>query len=817
MRVLVQDVRYAFRGLRASPAFTVVTALTVALGVGANSSVFSVVDAVLLKPLPFADPDRIVLLWATSPTSPAQPLTPGNFVDFRLRVKSLAGLSGISHIPLTLTGAGYPERVPGMSVSTDFFHILGVEAALGRTFQADDVERADVVVLSHRMWMRRLSGDRDLVGRTLTVNGRPHLVAGVMPASFTLPSITPQASSGAGPELWIPAGPDEIPQLPIARPDNLRDNRRFGYLRAVGRLRPGMTRGEAEAEVATLAAQLEQEHPRENARVSARLDPLPQPLVGSARRPLLVLLAAVAFVLLITCANVASLLLGRAAARRQEIAIRIALGASRRRLVRQLLTESLVLALVSAGVGLLLARVTLEGLVGLSPAELLGLREAAIDLRVVVFALGLALLTGMGFGLAPALTASSTSLEAALREGAARGSAGPSNQRSRRLLVAGELAVASLLLTGAVLLIQSLLALMKVHPGYDARNVLAFELYLSGPVAEYQSRQVALYEDLLGRVRSLPGVESAAAIVNLPVGGDDFGAPIVIEGAPPPEAGAEPRANLEVASAGYFQTMRIPLLAGRDFAASDTRDAAPVVIVNETLAQSYAPDGNAVGRRLRLGSIVQWHTIIGVVGDVRHGGPAAPREPQLYQPYTQSSFPFMSFVVRTAPEPEALIASVRQVLARIDPTLPMAGVSTLEERLGTSRAETRFLSALLGGFAGMALLLAALGVYSVAAYAVTARSREIGIRVALGAEPREVVALIVRGGSQVIAAGLLAGVALSFASARAISRLLFGVSAREPLTLALVPLGLALVALAATYVPARQAGRIDPVVAMRVE
>jgi putative ABC transport system permease protein len=704
-----------------------------------------------------------------------------------------------------------------MSVSSDFFTVLGVQAEQGRTFSTGDGPGAHLAVLSQRIWLSTFHGDRGVVGRAVTINGEPFVVTGILPASFTLPSITPKPAGDTGPDLWIPADVHEIPLMPIASSNDLRTNRAIGYLRAIGRLRPGVTLERAEREVSELSGRLARDYPADNARVGATLEPFGPYLVQDVRQPLAVLFGAVTIVLAIACANIAGLLLGRAQSRRQEMAVRLALGASRWRVTRQLLTENLLLGSVAAGVGVFVGKFMLAWLASVGPASLLRLSQASMDGRAVLFALGLAVLTALIFGTLPAIQASRPRLAVELSAGSRRSSETPARQRMRRVLVAGEVALACTLLTSAALLGRSLWTLVRVDPGYDAKQVLAFFLVLSGPDAKSPSHETMLYESLLARIRAMPGVISAAAVANLPVGGDDFGVPVVVEGAPPDEPGKRPRVNYQVASADYFKTMRVPVASGREFAPSDTRDAPSVAIVNDAFVRRYWPNGDAIGRRVKFGAATSWTTIVGVVGNVRHGGFAAPIRIEIYTPSTQTPFSFTSFVVRAEGDPLALAPAIRQALLELDATVPISGVSTLESRLRASVGDTSFLSFLLVAFAIVAVLVASVGIYGVVALGVVQRTREIGVRMALGASSRQVLTLLVGQGIGSAMAGLGAGLLLSLAAAHALTGLLFGITAHDPAAWLTVPVTLALVALAATYLPARRALRVAPSEALRAD
>ena len=705
-----------------------------------------------------------------------------------------------------------------MSVSTDFFTVLGVEAERGRTFSRADGPGARLAVLSQRIWLSTFHADPGVVGRAVTINGDRYVVSGILPASFTLPSITPKPAGDTGPDLWVPADAHEIPLMPVASPTDLRTNRAIGYLRAIGRLRPGVSLDRARSEVSELADRLARDYPADNAHVGATLEPFAGYLVQDVRQPLALLFAAVAVVLAIACANIAGLLLGRSQSRRQEIAVRVALGASRWRVTRQLITESLLLGSVAGLCGIVVGKLMLGWLVSVGPASLLRLSQASMDRDALLFALGIAVLTALIFGTLPAIHASRPRLAADLGEGSRRTSDSPAKQRMRRVLVAAEVAMACVLLTAATLLGRSLWTLVRVDPGYDAKHVLAFFVVLSGPEAKAPARQIALYESLLSRIRAMPSVTSAAAVVNLPVGGDDFGVPVVVEGAPLDEPGTRPRINYQVASADYFKTMHVPLANGREFSASDTRESPSVAIVNDAFVRRYWPNGDALGRRVRLGSsTATWSTVVGVVGNVRHGGPAAPIRMEIYAPTTQTPFSFSSFVVRTQGDPLALAPSVRQALLELDPTTPISGVSTLESRLRVSVGDTWFLSFLLVAFAAVAVLVAAVGIYGVVALGVVQRTREIGVRLALGASSTQLLHLLVRQGMGSAIAGLAAGLVLSLAAARAMAGLLFGVTAYDPAAWLAVSVTLAIVAFAAAYLPARRAVRIAPANALRAD
>jgi predicted permease len=810
-----QDAMYAVRSLRQTPGFTIVAALTLALGIGANTAIFSVINSVLLRPLPYRDADRLVFLWSSRDGASREPLTPARLLDLRERVSGVSSVAGISQISVNVTGGGDPERVAASSVSSNFFDVLGVTPMLGDAFHsgaADD--RA--VVLSYALWVRRYGGARDIVGRQIMLNGTARTVVAVMPRDFEWPAITARPSTLAGPELWIPAAVRDVPRTPKDRADeDLSANRVAGYIRAVARLADGVTVAQAQRQLDVVAAGLAAEHPDTDGGRGAVVVPLRTQFVGHVRQPLAVLVGAVVLVLAIACANVASLLLGRASSRRTEIAVRLALGASRGRIVRQLLTEAVMLGFLGAGCGLLVAWWAQSALIKLSPAEVLRAENAHIDGVVLAFAAALGLVTGIVFGIVPALQASAGTANTDLRDGGTRSSAGPRSTRTREALVAVQLAVAVVLLAGALLLLRSFSSLQHVNTGIDTHNLLTFGLFLSGSRAESQPQQASFYDQALARIRSLPGVMAAGAAVTLPIGGDDFSASYTIEGRPAPPPGRQPSAGYQVVTPGYFSTMGIPLIAGRDFRASDDQSAQPVVLVNHTLAQREWPGEDPIGRRIRTGPDTPWMTVVGVVGDIRHGGPASAPRPEFYQPHTQRSFPFMAFVVRTAPEPSTLVNSIRSEITRLDAAQPISAVATMDEHLARSLSRPRFMSTLVGMFGVLALALSIVGIYGVVAYSVTQRTREIAIRMALGARSATVLGMILSRTLWLVAAGIAAGLAGAAAATRVLSGLLFGVTAGDATAFATAAAVLGVAALAAGAVPAFRATRVQGAAALR--
>jgi predicted permease len=809
-----QDVTYALRGLRRAPGFTAVAVLTLALGIGANTAIFSVINAVLIRPLPFADPDRVVFLWNTrGGTTEPEPIGPARMMDFRSQLTSVSGFAAISHMSFTFSGAGDPEQIQGSSVSSPFFDVLGVRPLLGDTFHAGTTDPA-AVVLSHRIWVRRFNRDPGVIGRAITLNRRSRTIVAVMPREFIWPMITSRPSPGdVGPELWIPGGPGDIPRPAMNEDADVRNNRNAGYLRVVARLKPGVTLAQARAEAAAVGARLSREHPEDDGR-EATVVGVREQFSGSVRRPLIVLAGAVVFVLAIACANIASLLLGRAGDRRREIAVRRALGAAPGRLARQLLTEAAVLSAAGALSGLALAAWLSRLLTVVAPADMAGL-VTLLDPRVLGFALLSAGVVGLAFGAAPAFEASRGALAPALNDGGARSSASRRTTRLRDALVTAEIAVALVLLAGSALLVRSFVHLTRVDTGIATHNLLTFDIGLTGERAAYQAKQVAFYAQMLERLRALPGVTAAGAAVTLPIGGDDFGTGYVVDGKPPLPDGRMPQAGYQIVMPGYFDAMGIPLRSGRDFRMTDDRASAPVIMVNETLAQREWPGGDAIGRRVRFDDSGEWMTVVGVVGDIRHLGPSQPPRAELYQTVTQRSFPFLSFIVRTQGDPYSALPTIRRAIGELDADMPLAHPASMDEHIEHALARPKFLSALVTAFGAVAVMLAVIGVYGMMAWSVAQRRQEIAVRVALGARRNAVLALVLRKALALTTIGIAAGLAAARAAAGALNGLLFGVEAGDAVAFGVTAVIVAGVALAASYLPARRALRIDPVSLLR--
>jgi putative ABC transport system permease protein len=794
---LWQDVRFGSRTLLKNPGFTAVAVLTLALGVGANTAIFSVVNAVLLKSLPYPAGERLL----TARGNMSLP----DLDDALAQARGFEAAGGMTRQGLDYTGDGEPVLVEAAFVTHELFDVLGAKPLAGRTLTSgDNVKGGErVAVLSYGFWQRQLGG-ADIKGLTVPLTGQTYAVVGVLPASFTPPS--------GAPDVWIP--------LRVGNP-TAADVRGVHFLRTFFRLRPGVSPEQAQAEMDIAAQRLAEAHPDENKGRVIRLMPLQEYMVGDVRPVLLILFGAVGFVLLIACANFANLLLARSAARRQEVALRSALGAGRGRLVRQLLTESVLLALAGGAAGLVLALWGVAVLRSVGPASLPRLGEVVVDWRVLAFTLGVSLLTGVVFGLAPAWQALRVNLNDALKEGGRGEPGGPAGGRMSGVLVAVELALALVLLIGAGLLVKGFWLLRGVEPGFDPRHLLTMRVEL--PEARYKEipPQTEFRRRVLEELNSLPGTE-AAMVSELPLGGSSLMHNFVIEGRHA-SVGDEPELYSRSVGGDYFRLMRIPLRAGRGLSPQDTAGAPLVGVVNEAFAREYFPGANAVGARVRWARAEgppQWITIVGVAGDVKHFGLDQPEAPAIYTPYAQSPQPWkrwMFLVVRSESDPAALAGAVKARVWSVDPRIPLTRVLTMEEVAAASVEGRRFQMTLLGVFALVSLLLAAVGVYGLVSYSVGRRAREIGIRMALGARRRDIFRLVVRQGLLLASVGLVAGLAVAFALTRLLAGLVYGVSPTDPLTYAALSLCLLLVALVACLVPARRATSIDPLIALRYE
>ena len=814
MKTLWQDARYALRMLVKNPGFTLIAIVALALGIGANTAIFSVVNAVLLRPLPFPDSEQLMMVFERRPRQnrEAGPVAPADFIDWQNQNRVFASMAAYSGTAFNLTETGAePEQIIGQLVTPAFFQTLGAQAAIGRAL-SPEVDRPGgerAVVLSHKLWQRRFGGDARIVGRAVTLNDESFTVVGVMPPAFNYPDT--DAEMWVTPRHAVP----EVARVGNVDPATLRA---LHYLNVIARLKPGITREQAQAEMEGIAARLEQAYPVENTGHTARVVSLHEQTVGDVRPALLILLGAVGLVLLIACANVANLLLARAAGRAKEMSIRTALGASRTRLVRQLLTESTLLALAGGTVGLLLAVWGLDLLIALSPENIPRLHEVNLDARVLAFTLAVSLLTGLIFGLAPALQASSLDLNSSLKEGGRGTTEGTGRRRMRGALVVFEVALTLVLLIGAGLMIRSFSRLQQVDPGFRADNLLTMEL--SMPPARFnesEDQAANFYREVLNRIGTLPGVQSVGATWILPLSGQGAGTGFEIEGYTP---APNERINTAFSSISprYFETMSIPLIRGRAFTDSDTAQSQGVVIINEAFARRYFSSQDPIGRRIRQrGEDNDWLTIIGVVGDVRHRGLTEEPQAEMYLSYLQSPFPFMNVVIRTTSDPSNLTAAVRREVWAVNPNQPVANVSTMNQLMSNSIARTRFNTLLLQLFASVALALSVVGLYGVMAYSVAQRTHEIGVRMALGAQRRDVLKMVVGQGMILVTIGIALGLASAFAATRLMATLLYGVSATDPVTFIGIALLLIVAAFVACYIPARRATKIDPMVALRYE
>ncbi len=804
MNSLLQDLRFGLRMLVKKPAFTLIAIITLALGIGANAAIFSVVNAVLLRPLPYPNAERLMTIWENHMRrdGPEREWTsPPGFEDWRDQAKSFDHVVALQGWGPTLTGQGDPEQLVGALVSHNTFEMLGVAPMLGRSFRPEEDQRGaeGVVIISHGLWQKRFGADPSLVGKTILLNGESRMVVGVMPAGFKFPII-------ANADVWRPIQPAL----------NAGCQRGCITIRVMARLKPEATETQAQAELNTIAARIEQQFPDTNSKVGSTLIPLHEFLVGPVKPQMLALLVAVAFVLLIACANVANLLLARSAGRTTEIAIRASLGAGRWRIARQLLSESLLLAVIGGVVGLLLAYWLVDLLVSFSPQGTPRLDEIGIDRRALGYTLAVTMLTGLLFGTAPVWQLFKTDLNQSLRDGG-KGLKTAGSGRALSLLVVAETALALMLLVGAGLLIRSFIQLQSVDPGFNPRNVLTAVVTL--PQTGYPERnQIApFYSQLLERIRTLPGVQSAAAVSSLPLAGFDTDASFVIEGRPAPQPDQQPVAWYSSATPGYFRTMGMRLIAGREFNERDNESSPKAVIISETMARRYFPNEDPVGKRLGNGRPDGWREIVGVTADVKHFGLSQDARVSMFFPHRQIPARRMSIVTRTAADPSSLTSALRGAVAAMDKNLAVSNIIAMEEITAQSIGQERFTLLLLSIFAALALLLAMAGIYGVMSYAVAQRTREIGVRMALGAEAGNVLRLVIGQGMLLALIGVGIGLAGSLALSRLMKTMLFGVSATDPLTFIGVGALLALVALIACYVPARRASKVDPMIALRYE
>ncbi len=820
MNSLAQDVRIALRAFVRNPGFTLAAVLSLAIGIGANTSIFSVANALLLRPLPYKDANRMVILWNRSPGLDILQdwFSTAQYLDIKNGHHGFEEVAIASGGNDNLTGEGEPERVGTVRVSSNLLPMLGAKADSGRLFLPDDDApgRAATAVLSYGMWSRRYGSDPRMLGKSITINGQSYEVVGILPKSFSLPH-------EVLPTLYGPEQPDVFLPFPLGpKAAGVRTHEDYNIL---GKLKPGVSVAQAQAEMDTITARLRRDYPESyppNGGLTFGIVPLLEQVVGDVRRALLVLLSAVGFVLLIACANVANLLLSRAVARQQEIAIRAALGASRGRIIRQLLTESLLLSLWGGALGVILCFWSVKWIHVLGTKSVPRLADVGIDGRVLLFTVLLSVFAGILFGLAPALRVSRIDLNSTLKD-ASRGSAGTSavwgrGNNMRRLLVISELALSVVLLIGAGLLIRSFARLQNVAPGFNPKNVLTFELALNGQ--RYGDKQIIwnTYRQLWSGFGQMAGVTAAGGITALPLSEAFAWTPITVEGRTPLPGEKFLNADARVAGGQYFQVMEIPLRSGRFFSEEDVPGKPPVVIIDEFMAKQLWPGQDSVGKRIHMvESKEPWLTVVGVVGRVKHESLDSDPRIAFYLPQTQYPSRAMTLVVRSQGDPSALSPAVKKALRGIDPDLPMYSVRTMAERVEESLARRRFSMLLLGLFAGFALALATIGIYGVMAYLVNQGTREIGIRMALGATQRGVLRLVVFQGMTLAISGVGIGLAIALVFTRLMRSLLFGVNASDPATFGAISVLLTVVALVATYVPAKRAARVDPIVCLRAE
>ncbi|HEY1946685.1 MAG TPA: ABC transporter permease [Bryobacteraceae bacterium] len=804
-----KDARHGMRNLLRTPGFTVVSILTLALGIGANTAIFSVVNAVLLRPLAYKDADRLVTLLHDS----TNPVAVANYIDWRAQSQSVEAMAAAEYWSPDFTGKEMPEHLTGLRLTQNMLPMLGVSPLVGRVFaNGEDQTGADhEVMLSYRLWQRRFSGNANVLGKQITLNGEGYTVVGVMPPAF---QFAPFWATRA--ELWAP----------LAFGDRIHQ-RGGNSLRVFARLKPGVTLATIRAEMATITARLEHQYPGTNRGLV--VTPLKENVVGKIKTPLLMVLGAVGFVLLIACANVAHMLLARTADRQKEIAVRLALGAGQARVMAQFLTENLLLAMAGAAAGLLLALWGTKALVQLSPAYIPRVEMVGVDAKVAMFLLGITLLTAVVFGLAPAMQAATGNLTSALKEGGRGGTDGVRSNRWRSFLVASEFALAFMLLIGAGLMIRSFVALQGVDPGFDPHHVLSMIVSVAGSKEAAPGGRAVFYRQLLQQLRRLPGVQSAAGINHLPLAGDLWGWDFEIEGRPKPRPGDSPHAFYRVAMPGYFETMRLPLLQGRTISESDDVRAPDVVVINQRAAHEYWPGENPIGKRITFNpntNLPMWATVIGVAANEKQDNWAAKPYPVVYLSALQNSdflgasnshVAYITLVLRTNGNPADLAAAVKHTVWSFDRNLPVSEVLTMDRVVADATAQPRFEMLLLGMFAAVALVLAAIGVYGVMNYSVSRRRREIGIRISLGASRTAVLRMVMQQGMLQVLAGAVAGIAGALLLSKLIAKMLYGVQPADPVTFGGVAVVLGLAALLAVCIPARRATRIDPMVALRNE
>lgn len=812
---VIKDLRYSIRTLLSKPGFTVVALLTLTLAVGANTTIFSVVNAVLIRPLAYGEPERIVQVWENFLQSDLKdiPSSPPEYRDYEEQNQVFEQIASYYSRSVNLTSLDEPERVSTAMVTASFFPALGVAPVKGRAFvpEEDFVGNDKVVVVSNGLWQRRFGSDPSLIGNTLTLNGESYTVVGIMPQDFQFPELA---------ELWTPIG--------FEPSDMSQDQRGSRYLSIIARLKPGVTVKQAQLNLDTLAHQFQKQYPSdylENSGWAVTVVPLQDEILGNIQGILIIILGAGLFVLLIACANVASLLLARAAARQKEVAIRMALGADRSRLIRQFLTESLLLGLIGGALGVLLAYLGTQLLVALNPEKIPRVKEVSVDTWVLGFSLCISLLTGIIFGLAPALLASRPNMNEMLKEGS-KGSSGGFRRTAHSLLVVAEVALALVLLIGAGLMINSFMRLQQVDPGFSTKNVLTMQLSL--PQSKYkEGAQIgAFYQQLIQRIETLPGVQSVGAVNRLPLSGTATDRSFIIERQTPVSSEQNSSVEWRAITPNYFSALNIPLKDGRFFTEQDHADAPGVAIVNESMARRFWSGESPIGQRIKMTGPAElpWLTVVGIVGDVRHFGLDSDVKPEMYFSHLQRPWPSMpalirtmTVVVHTPSDPKGLTSALRSTVGVMDRDLPLYNIRTMEEVFSKSIARQKFNMLLIGIFSGVALLLAAVGIYGVMAYSVSQRTREFGIRMALGAQESDVLKMVVGQGLKLVLIGVVIGLIASFVLTNLLSGVLYGISATDPITFVIVSLVLIGVALTASFVPALRATKIAPMIALREE
>ena len=801
MDSIIKDIRYGIRSLLKRPGFTAIALIALALGIGANTAIFSLVNAVILQPLPYQDPDRLVWAWGNIQNGGNRAsVAPLDYLDYRSQNKTFEHFAAYMGLSANLTGSGEPERLTATGVTGNFFAAFGVRPALGRGFTLENEKSGQdqVTVLSHSFWQKRFGGDPSIVNKTIVLDGKTVEVIGVMPAHVIFPQLA---------DLWVPLNFDISPDM---------RQRRAHFMRPIGRLKEGVTLTQAQADTDLIAAQLAEQFPETNKNWNLRLVPLRDQLLGGSQTPLFILFGAVGFVLLIACANVANLLLVRAAAREKEIALRTALGASRVRIARQMITESLLLSIAGGALGALVATWGVEALVRLGEGSIPRTANVRIDATVLAFTFLISLATGLLFGLAPALRTVRVNLIDSLKDGLRGSGEGALRNRTRSLLVVLESAIAVMLLIGAGLLIRSLIALQNVDPGFDANNVLTMRITLPRQKYDTPEKSANFFGQLETRLAGLPGVESEALISELPLSNQPNDMPFTVEGRPPVASISEGfGADFRMVSQNYFNALRIPLLRGRNFTEQDVRQSDKVLLVSEQLVAQIFPNEEPLGKRLIMAMSGEPYEIIGIVGDIRHQSLGAPAAPTMYMPSRQRGG--TNLVIRTQGDPLSIVSAVRNEVQALDPNQPIAAVKKMSDWVDASVAAPRSSTTLLTLFAVLAMILAATGIYGVMSYSVARRTHEIGVRMALGARRFDVMKLVVRQGMILTLIGVVLGLGGAFALTRVMSTLLFGVTAKDPITFAAVAALLIAVAFIACFVPARRATKVDPLVALRYE